>query len=132
MSLELLKIEEIPAPGEHTGIFTQVAIKTGKDENGIDFKLLASGLELDAKDSAGTKFKLEKTYNLNFARSLTGFRNDFTDWSGRKLTDYELAKFDAEKLMNGKPVKVVIRHRKEGKKSVAVIDRFIRTPQASA
>ena len=132
MSLELLKIEELPAPGEQTGVFTKVAIKTGRDENGVDFKNLVSGVELEATDSAGKKFQLEKTYNITIARNLTAFRNDFTDWSGRKLTDYELSKFDAEKLMNGKAVKMVIRHRKEGKKSVAVIDRFIRTPQASA
>lgn len=132
MSLELLKIEELPAPGEQTGAFTKVAIKTGKDESGVEFKHLVSGVELDETDSTGAKFQLVKTYNINFARGLTAFRNDFTDWSGRKLTDYELSKFDADKLMNGKPVKLVVRHRKDSKNSVAVIDRFLRTviPQA--
>jgi len=85
-----------------------------------------------AKDSTGKIFQLKKTYNLNFPRGLTAFRNDYFDWSGHKLTDYELSKFDAEKLMDDKPVKLVVRHRKDGKKSVAVIDRFLRTviPQA--
>ena len=126
--LKLITIDEIPAPGEHhTGVFTQVCIKTGKDENNVEYKHLVSGVELDATDSTGKKFQLEKTYNINLGRGLTAFRNDYSDWSGHKLTDYELSKFDAEKLMNGKPVKLVVRHRKDGKKSVAVIDRFLRT-----
>jgi len=125
--LKLMNIMEIPHPGEQTGVFTKVSIKTGKDENGIEFKHLVSGVELDAMDSTGKKFQLEKTYNISFPRGLTGFRNDYFDWSGHKLTDYELSKFDAEKLMNGKPVKLAVRHRKEGKKTVAVIDRFLRT-----
>ena len=132
--LKLVDIQEIPAPGDHTGVFTKVSIETGKDENGVDFKNLVAGIDLDAADSTGNKFQLKKTYNLNFPRGLTAFRNDYFDWSGRKLTDYELSKFDAEKLMNGKPVKLVVRHRKDGKKSVAVIDRFLRTiiPQANS
>lgn len=132
MPFQLIQIAEIPAPGEQTGVFTQVTIKTGKDENGVDFKHLVAGVELDAQDSAGKKFQLEKTYNINLSRGVTAFRNDYFDWSGRKLTDYELAKFDAEKLMNGKPVKLAVRHRKDGKKTVPVIDRYLRTviPQA--
>ena len=133
MPFELIHIEEIPAPGEHTGVFTKVFIKTGKDENNVDFKHLVSGVELDAKDSTGKKFLLERTYNIGIGRGVTAFRNDYFDWSGRKLTDYELSKFDADTLMNGKPVKLVIRHRKDGKKSVAVVDRFLRTvPQAQS
>ena len=132
--LTLITIEEIPAPGNHTGVYTSVSIKTGKDENGVEFKHLIAGIELDATDSAGKKFQLEKIYNINVPRGLTAFRNDYFDWSGHKLTDYELSKFDAEKLMNGKPVKLVVRHRKDGKKSVAIIDRFLRTttPQANS
>ena len=130
--LTLISIQEIPPTGEQTGVFTKVSIKTGKDEDGVDFKHLISGIALDATDSSGTKFLLEKTYNLNLPRGITAFRNDYFDWSGRKLSDYELSKFDADTLMNGKPVKLVLRHRKDGKKSVAVIDRFLRTiiPQA--
>ena len=130
--LKLITIDEIPAPGEHTGVFTKVSIKTGKDENGIEYNHLVAGVDLDAKDSTGAKFQLGKIYNINFPRGLTAFRNDYFDWSGRKLTDYELSKFDADTLMNGKPVKLVVRHRKDGKKSVAVVDRFLRTviPQA--
>ena len=132
--LKLITIDEIPAPGDHTGVFTKVSIKTGKDENDVDFKHLVSGVELDATDSTGKKFQLEKTYNINLSRGLTAFRNDYFDWSGHKLTDYELNKFDADKLMNGKPVKLVVRHRKDGKKSVAVIERYLRTviPQANS
>ncbi len=131
MPFELIHIDDIPKPGEHDGVFTQVSIKTGKDEDGIDFKHLVAGIELDATDSAGKKFRLEKTYNIKLLRGVTAFRNDYFTWSGQKLTDYALSKFD-ENLMNGKPVKLVIRHRKEGKKLVPVIDRFLRTvmPQA--
>ena len=127
--LKLITIDEIPAPGEHTGTFTKVSIEQGKDENSVDFKNLVPVIDLNATDSEGNKFQLKKPYNLNFPRGLTAFRNDYLDWSGHKLTDYELSKFDAEKLMKGKPVKLVVRHRKEGKKSVAVIDRFLRTVQ---
>jgi len=131
--LKLITIEEIPAPGEHSGTFTKLDIEQGKDENGVAFKNLVAGVDLDATDSVGTKFHLNKTYNLNFPRGLTAFRNDYFDWSGHKLTDYELSKFDAEKL-KGKSVKLVVRHRKDVKKSVPVIDRFLRTvqPQAEA
>ena len=125
--LKLLSIEEIAAPGEQTGVNAEVAIKIGKDDHGIEFKHLVWEVDLDKRDSQSKQFRLGKTYNIMFARGLTSFRNDYFDWSGHKLTDYELAKFDAEKLMNGKPVKLVIRHRKDGKKSVAVIDRFLRT-----
>ena len=127
-----MTIDEIPAPGEHTGVFTQVSIKPGKDENGVEFKQLVAGVELDATDSTGKKFQLEKAYRINIPRSLTAFRNDYFDWSGHKLTNYELNKFFPEKLMNGKPVKLAVRHRKDGKKLVPVIERFLRTviPQA--
>jgi hypothetical protein len=129
-----MTIPEIPAPGDHTGTFTKVSIETGKDENNVDFKNLVAGVELEAEDSAGKPFQLNKTYNINFTRGLTAFRNDYFDWSGHKLTDYELSKFDADKLMKGKPVKLVIRHRKDGKKFVPVIDRFLRTtiPQSKS
>lgn len=134
MPFELIKIVDIPAPGNHLGVFTKITIETGKDDSGVDYKLLVAGVELDATDSTGKKFELKKTYNLNFARSLTSFRNDYFDWSGHKLTDYEMSQFEAETMMNGKPVQLVVRHRKEGKKSVAVIDRFLRTtiPQANS
>jgi len=122
-----MTIAEIPAPGDHIGLFTKVAIETGKDESDVAFKNLVADVDLNATDSTGAKFQLKKKYNLNFPRGLTAFRNDYFDWSGRKLTDYELSKFDPEKLINGKPVKLVVRHRKEGKKSVAIIDRFLRT-----
>lgn len=127
--LSLISIVEIPAPGEHNGVFTKVYIKTGKDENAVDFMHLVAGVELDATDSTGKKFQLEVTYNINLGRGLTAFRNDYRDWSGHKLTDYELSKFDADTLMSGKPVRLVVRHRREGKKFFAVIDRFLRTVQ---
>jgi len=125
--LTLMKIEEIAPPAEQTGVNTQVSIKIGKDDNGVDFKNLDWEIDLDAVDSTGKKFRLKRTYRIDLKRGVTAFRNDFAAWSGRKLTDYELSKFDAEQLMKGKPVKLVVRHRKEGKKTVAVIDRFLRT-----
>ena len=130
--LKLITIVEIPGPGDHTGVFTNVGIKKDKDENGVEFEHLVSKVDLDATDSTGKKVQLEKTYKINMPRGVTAFRNDFFEWSGRKLTDYELSKFDADTLMSGKPVKLVVRHRKDGKKTVAVIERFLRTviPQA--
>jgi hypothetical protein len=122
-----MKIEEIAPPGEQTGVFTKVSVEIGKDDIGVEFKNLHLDIDLDAVDSANKKFSLRKTYNIGIARGITSFRNDYLAWSGHKLTDYELSKFNAETLMGGKPVKLVIRHRKDGKKSVAVIDRFLRT-----
>jgi hypothetical protein len=122
-----MKIEEIPPPGEQTGVNTRISTKSGKDDSGVEFNHLEWGVELDAMDSTGKKFQLNKTYNIGIARGITSFRNDYLAWSGHKLTDYELSKFDAEQLMNGKPVKLVVRHRKDGKKTVAVIDKFLRT-----
>jgi len=125
--LTLMKIEEMAPPGEQMGVFTKVSIETKKDEIGVEIKNLNLDIDLDAVDSAGKKFPLRKTYRVDLKRGVTAFRNDFEAWSGRKLTDYELAKFEADKLMAGKPVKLVVRHRKEGKKTVAVVDRFLRT-----
>lgn len=125
--ISLLKIEEMAPPGEQMGVFAKVSIKTGKDEVGVEIKNLNLDIDLDAVDSAGKKFPLRKTYRADLKRGVTAFRNDFEAWSGRKLTDYELSKFEADKLMEGKPVKLVVRHRKEGKKTVAVVDKFLRT-----
>jgi hypothetical protein len=125
--LTLMTIQQIAPPGEQTGVFTKVSTETGKDEVGLEIKNLNLDIDLDAVDSAEKKFPLRKTYRIDLKRGVTAFRNDFEAWSGRKLTDYELSKFEADKLMTGKPVKLVVRHRKEGKKSVAVIDRFLRT-----
>ena len=125
--LTLMTIEEIPPPGEQPGVFSKVFIEKGKDEDGIDFENLVVVVDLDAFDSTGKKFQLKKTYNVKLKRGVTAFRNDFHIWSGRKLTDYELSKFEPDKLMTGKPVTLVVRHRKEGKKNVAVIDQFKRT-----
>lgn len=109
------------------GVFTNVSIEAGKDEVGVDFQKLVLVVDLDAVDAAGKHFQLKRSHNIKLSRGVTTFRNDFLDWSGRKLTDYELSKFEPDKLMTGKPVKLVVRHRKEGKKTVAVIDRFLRT-----
>ena len=125
--LTLIKLAEMPPPGEQPGVFSKVYIDKGKDEDGIDFENLVLVVDLDRADSTGKKFQLERTYNVKLKRGVTAFRNDFYIWSGRKLTDYDLATFEPEKWMTGKPVKLVVRHRKDGKKSVAVIDQFKRT-----
>ena len=108
-------------------MFTQVTIKTGKDAVGVETKNLNLDLDLDAVDSTGKKFLLTKTYRIDLKRGVTAFRNDYEAWSGRKLTDYELSRFEPDSLMKGKAVKLVVRHRKEGKKTVAVVDKFLRT-----
>ena len=125
--IALIRIEEIAPPGEQTGVFTQVTIKTGKDAVGVETKNLNLDLDLDAVDSTGKKFLLTKTYRIDLKRGVTAFRNDYEAWSGRKLTDYELSRFEPDSLMKGKAVKLVVRHRKEGKKTVAVVDKFLRT-----
>lgn len=133
--LTLLKIEEMIPPGDQMGIFTKVSIETKKDEIGVEIKNLNLDIDLDAVDSTGKKFRVRKGYRADLKRGVTAFRNDFLDWSGRKLTDYELSKFEADKWMEGKAVRLVVRHRKEGKKTVAVIDKFLRTviePEKSA
>ena len=129
MTLQIISIQEIARPGEQTGIYSNVAIKTGKDDNNVDFKHLNVDVDLDEKDSTGKKFQLSKTYNIALPRGLTAFKNDYKVWSGRKLTDFELASFDAEKLMKNQPVKLVVKHRIEGKVTKAVIERFLRTTQ---
>ena len=72
---------------------------------------------------------MEKRYNL-LGRGLAIFRNDYKDWSGHKLKDQDLVKFDADKLMKGQRATFEMKLRKEGKEMVAVIHRLL--PVAAA
>lgn len=129
MLLNLIKIPDLPPSGKQLGNFVDVTSASGKNEDGNDFNDLIVRVELDATDKTGTKYRLEKRYNL-LGRGLSMFRSDYKDWSGRKLKDQDLVAFDADTLMKGQRATFVIKHRKEGKELVAVLDRFL--PVAAA
>ncbi len=128
MVLNLIKPKDIPAIGKHPGTFLDVAKATGKDQDGNEFNRLVVKGELDTTDKTGKRFPFEKQYNLE-GRGVAMFRDDFRSWSERKLTDQELAAFDADKLMNRQRVIVVVKHRKDGKDTLAAVDTFL--PEAT-
>ena len=129
MLLKLLKMNDVPPSGKQLGTFVNVESVSGKDEDGHEFNHLVVRVELDATDKVGKKYQLEKRFNLD-GRGLAAFRNAYKSWSGRKLKDQELAAFDADALMKGQRVTVVIKPKKEGKDYIAVIDAFL--PVAAA
>lgn len=125
---KLLTIKELPAvppKGQSPGFFSGIKIETGKDDLGKDYKRLRNAVTLEAKGPDGKPFKVEKVYNL-LGRGVRDFQADFLSWSGRLLPDEELAAFDAEGAMNGKPVVVDLSHRKTGKNKLeAEIEKFL-------
>ena len=127
----MIVIKKLPAvapKGQNLGVFSDIKQETGKDDLGKDFNRLKKIVTLEAKNPDGKPYTVEKTYNL-LGRGVRDFQADFLSWSGRLLTDEELAAFDAEAAMKGKPVIVEISHRKEGKnKLVADIEKFLPAP----
>ena len=129
MLLNLIEVKDLPPSGKQLGDIVELVMAVGKNEDGNDYKDLVLGAELDAIDKVGKKYRVEKRYNL-FGRGLAIFRNDYKDWSGRKLKDQDLVSFDAEKLMKGQRATFEIKLKKEGKEMVAVINRLL--PVAAA
>jgi hypothetical protein len=85
-------------PGTYRGMFLHAEVEKGKDDEGNEFKDLVVSIELDVQDPDGKKFQMEKRYSLlPRARGLATFRKDYRDWSGKKLTDKELATFDEDR-----------------------------------
>lgn len=131
MILNLIKPKNIPSIGKHLATFLDITHESGKSEDGSEFNRLVVTTELEATDKEGRKFTLVKTYNLD-GRGLTAFREDYRSWSSRKLTDKDLESFDAENMMKGQPLAVLVKHRKDGKDTIAVIDAFLPVPPPAA
>jgi hypothetical protein len=129
MMLNLMKVSDVPAIGQHKGIYADIKTASGKNAEGNEFKDLIVSTELETTDSTGKPYRLDKKYNL-LNRGLATFRGDYKSWSGKKLSDKDLAAFDADKLMKGKSVIVVVKHGKDGKDLVARIDTFLPVPAA--
>src|SRR5690348_11418836 len=89
MVLNLIKVSDVPAIGQHKGIFTDIRTASGKDAEGNELNHLIVTVELEATDSAGKQYQLEKKYNL-LNRGLATFRNDYKSWSGKKVSDKDL------------------------------------------
>lgn len=124
MNINLIDQPNVPPSGRNTGTFTFVKKEEDKDVDGNHFKNLVIGTELEAIDPTTSKpFILQKTYNL-LGRGLSAFKNDYRSWSGKKLTDKELAPFNGS-LIEKQPVTVMIKHKKDGKDTIAVIDAFL-------
>jgi hypothetical protein len=130
MLLKLITFGDVPAIGKHNGTFTEIKTASGKDAEGNEFNHLIVAVELETTDSKGQKYRLEKSYNLA-GRGLATFRSDYRDWTGKKLSDKDLAAFDADKLMKGQRVVVVVKHIKDGKETIARIDTFLPVPSTA-
>jgi hypothetical protein len=129
MKITLKKMPAVASKGQNRGFYTDFQVEAGKDDLGKDYNRLKAIVTLEAKDPEGKAYQVEKTYNL-LGRGVRDFQADFLSWSGRLLTDEELAAFDAETAMKGKPVIVELSHRREGKLIVADIDKFLPVPAA--
>lgn len=128
MKITLKKMPAVAPRGQNRGVFTDLKVEAGKDDLGKDYNRLTVIVTLEAKDPDGKAYQVEKTYNL-LGRGVREFQADFLSWSGRLLTDEELAAFDAETAMKAKWVIVELSHRKEGKnKLVTDIDKFLPVP----
>ena len=127
MNITLRKMPAVPPKGKNRGVYTDFKVEAGKDDLGKDYNRLKTIVTLEAKDPDGKVYQVEKTYNL-LGRGVRDFQADFLSWSGRLLTDEELAAFDAEAAMKGKPVMVELSHRRQGKTIVADIDKFLPVP----
>ena len=128
--ITLKKMPTVAPKGQNRGVCTDFKVEAGKDDLGKDYNRFTTIVTLEAKDPEGKAYQVEKTYNL-LGRGVREFQADFLSWTGRLLTDEELAAFDAEAAMKGKPVIVELSHRKDGKnKLVADIEKFLPVPAA--
>jgi hypothetical protein len=127
--LKLIELKNIPVEGIHKGVVKNTELKSGTNEEGESYEDLVVTVGLETKDSTGKPYQVEKTYNLK-GRGLASFRKDYKAWQGKKLTDKDLAEFDADKLMNNQPVRVEVKHKKEGSETQAVVDKLL--PVSSA
>ena len=131
MVINLIKISDIAPSGKQLGTIVEVVRASGKDDDGHDFDDLVLTGELDATDKSAKKYRLEKRYRLGQGnRGLGMFRTDYKEWSGRKLKDQDLVAFDADALLKGQRATFVVKHRKDGKEMIAVLDKFL--PAATA
>lgn len=123
--IQIKKMAKVAPKGQNRGTFKQIVQETGTDKLGKEFNKMKVPVTLEAKDAEGNPYLVEKTYNL-LGRGAQEFQTDFFSWSGRLLTDEELASFDCDTEMTGKPVIVELSHRKVGKnKLVPEIEKFL-------
>jgi DNA-binding HxlR family transcriptional regulator len=100
------------------------ATETG-NENGNDFNRLKLVVQLDAKDTKGRPFNVDKAYNLlPNGRGLNAFMKDYQSWAGSELTEEAMYEFDGDTMMKGKAVMVEIDHTEKGKEMIPVIKSF--------
>ncbi|MEI7730400.1 MAG: hypothetical protein WCO56_12555 [Verrucomicrobiota bacterium] len=115
---EFLTIVEVPtlAPaGLRTATITGLVMENGKKEDGTPTKALKLTGELEDTDKAGSKFQVEKRYNmLENGRGKAQFLKDASAIVGRKLGDSDLVRFNKTALV-GQKVLCEIKHNKKGK-----------------
>src|SRR5262245_13584014 len=124
MKIQLRKMPAIAPRGKNRGIFSGVTDQPAKNASGKECIELKVVVDLDAKGPDGKPFQVEKRYNLS-GHGLRFFQDDFASWAGRHLTDEELDQFDPDVLMKGKPVVVDTDHKREGKKLVSIVQKFL-------
>ena len=93
--LQLIKSKNIPVEGSRSGVVKKTEIKSGTTEDGEAYENLVVTVELDKPDANGNKFQVAKTFNLKGC-GLATFRKDYKTWQNKKLTDAQLANFDAD------------------------------------
>jgi hypothetical protein len=129
MLLNLIKTNDIAPSGKQLGTTIDLLRDTGTDEEGNERDDLVLSGELDAADKTGRHYRLVKRYKLGpNSRGLATFRTDYQSWSGRKLRDQDLVAFDADTLVKNKRAVFVVKHKKDGKELVAVLDTLLPVP----
>lgn len=81
-------------------------------------------MDLDPLDATGKKEQVEERYKLN-TWGLKALARDFLAWSGKKLTETELANFDGEKLLVGQRVTVILKRKKAGEESPPAVSKYL-------
>jgi len=124
-----MKRPQMAPKGKNPGVFREITLESGTDAGGLEYSRLQIAIELQAKDSSDKPYRVAKEYNL-LGRGLATFRKDYSNWSGRQLTDDDLVAFDADAQMKDKPVVVDVDHRSDGKKVTMVAGEFYPAPAA--
>lgn len=127
--LHIRKKPTIAPCGQNQGRIAAIQMEGDVTSEGKDERILRIIVDLYTVDSKDSPYRVEKIYKLG-GRGIKAFCEDFKSVKGRAITDDELDAFNPEELMKDQNVTVEIKHRKDGKKIVPAIDKFL--PVSSA
>jgi hypothetical protein len=115
---------ELPERGFQKAIIEKVAKETGIEKD-VDINRIRITLLLDAKDSNGKNYVIEKLYNMGAnGRGTSTILKDYLDWSGIEIADEDVYGFDCNAAMKGHAVIVNVGYHVTGAKVTPYIKSF--------